>query len=285
MAETIETRIAAFLNALSDSDAAALYDKVMTSVRTELKPSSSLPDDFEHYSNIEADGPTGADLMDVITCHLVTGGRGITDEKYPRFQLNFNLQKATGEYATPSKVIEGVKPVPWEIKDVLSAEGWESLKSSFLPSKDVEKKPSKVTIKILLHHIAYNDRRRRTGMEPIPAGTGSGTSISHLCDKEKCCNQLHHVRADQHQVNLDRQRCPGMTVLVLDGVIMQVMNCPHFETSETNLVTSPNCTRLTVIELDPTIFSAFNASAYETAHEKYVENKRIRRALPGRLSL
>lgn len=73
----------------------------------------------------------------------------------------------------------------------------------------------------------------------IPKNLGKGSSISHLCDK-KCINPDHIAQGFVHQDNMDRQRCLGMTLLVVKDTIVQEIPCIH----------PTCCTRIRVLYLN-----------------------------------
>lgn len=79
--------------------------------------------------------------------------------------------------------------------------------------------------------------------------TGAGASVEHLCDND-CIKGSHLHATARHVSNLERQRCVGAILIVKNGVILQVKNCPHMQISADGKIEVPMCTRFHVVELD-----------------------------------
>lgn len=62
---------------------------------------------------------------------------------------------------------------------------------------------------------------------PLPLNLGSGSSVSHLCDQTGCVRKDHLEVAIVHQTNMNRQRCVGMTLVVIADFIVAEIACKH----------------------------------------------------------
>jgi len=102
---------------------------------------------------------------------------------------------------------------------------------------------SKANVKLLAHVAAWKSRNMQT---PVPHDLGHGSSVSHLCDTTSCCRREHLVLAPAHQANMDRQRCRGVLLVCVEGLIIRQEQCPHDSTNNF----SESCRRIHVISLD-----------------------------------
>lgn len=77
-----------------------------------------------------------------------------------------------------------------------------------------------------MHHLAV----RKANLE-LPSNLGSGSSVSHLCDRIGCIKLEHLEISSQHQENLTRQRCQGLTLVIADVLgapqILTINPCVH----------------------------------------------------------
>jgi len=224
------------LQAMTDGDLRALYRFIKSMANVEQTSSSALPGDFGAYARLDeqASSMDGAGWLEFVQCCKVTGGEGILITGYPRFQLQ--MQKKAGAdgasyMVTPTKRKAGEDPIGKRLRQILTAEGWEAVKRTMQQSEIAA--GGKVSLKVGLHHIAYSAKQAANPSLPLlPYGTGTGSSISHLCDNKHCINKRHLEVAAQHIQNLERQRCKGAILLVLDGVIMQTVYCPHYASGD-----------------------------------------------------
>lgn len=272
-----DTVNASWLRSLSPASSQRLLNLMVDyagDIERVLPGDVAYPWDFRFYRVLDAGvSPcsSGAEFIDYATCNVFgPGANGIDlSAQYPRFQLNWK-QDAAGVWKTPSKRFRGQNPILKQVKDVLDAGDWESFKTTFAPGQPDKKA---ISVKILAHHIAYNAQAKAAPhMYPeLPYDLGSGSSVSHLCDN-KCFSWQHLIGAEQHVENMERQRCIGMLLLCYEGVICQVVNCPHFESKEDGSVESPNCCRFKVIELSFPPGGEYQA-AFDTAHAAYVTAK------------
>ena len=77
----------------------------------------------------------------------------------------------------------------------------------------------------------------------IPDGLGHGPSFDHICGSKSCHRQDHVQPVLQHQLNVDRIGCTGVTLLVFEGAIIQEIACPHSQQVETS------CRRVRIISI------------------------------------
>jgi len=102
---------------------------------------------------------------------------------------------------------------------------------------------AKSNVKVMAHVVAWKSRNLAT---PVPHDLGRGSSISHLCDTASCCRRDHLALAPAHQANMDRQRCRGVLLVCVEGVIVRQERCPHDPTNDF----SESCRRVHMIALD-----------------------------------
>jgi len=102
---------------------------------------------------------------------------------------------------------------------------------------------SKANVKVMAHVVAWKSRNFAT---PVPHDLGRGSSISHLCDTASCCRRDHLALAPAHQANMDRQRCRGVLLVCVEGLIVHQERCPHDSTIDF----SESCRRVHLITLD-----------------------------------
>ena len=101
----------------------------------------------------------------------------------------------------------------------------------------------KSNVKVMAHVVGWKSHHIAT---PVPHDLGRGSSISHLCDTASCCRRDHLTLAPAHQANMDRQRCRGVLLVCVEGLIVRQERCPHDITYDF----SESCRRLHVISLD-----------------------------------
>jgi hypothetical protein len=80
----------------------------------------------------------------------------------------------------------------------------------------------KIQFKLLAYRIKYPMERVVSNIE-----LGAGHGVSHLCDVAMCVNPDHMDVSLVHQLNMDRQRCLGVTLLVYNDVIVGEKPCIH----------------------------------------------------------
>lgn len=259
-----DSRNAKWLRSLCVDSAKNLYNLMLMNTeyhKAVLVEGVELPVDFDNYVALDASvSPLqkGSDWRKFVTCisfdpDLSKGLEWVGG--YARFQLNWKPNK-DGVWQTPTKRHRGQQPILKRVSEVLTDDEWQAFRAQFLPSED--KASSGISVKILCHHIAYNVlAKTQPSIYPdLPDDVGVGSSVSHLCDN-KCISAVHMLLASEHADNLARQRCAGITLICRSGVILQVVDCPHFRRSETGTIESPNCVRLRVVELD---FDPFDGS-------------------------
>lgn len=251
---------AAWLRSLCRESARNLYILMMDTVTVDqVVDGVDFPAKFQHYQVLDhtvSAYATGLDWMKFATCKRFVEGesRGIewatsnSGTRYARFQLNWKLN-ARGEWETPVKRTRGREPQLRLVKHVLLDDEWDAFKATYLPADDSG--TTAISVKILCHHIAYNwlAKNSNVPMPELPENLGHGSSISHLCDNA-CVTASHLVAATEHSDNTARQRCQGVILLCKGGVILQVVDCPHFRIDAKGAVAAPNCMRVRVIELD-----------------------------------
>lgn len=270
---------AAWLRSLSTESAYKLYKLMVDNAQvydTVLVEGVELPADFDDYVALDdtiGSYRTGREWRKFASCLVFTEeSSGIewassnSGVRYARFQFNWK-KSADGSWTTPSKRFRGQAPILKRVQDVLTESEWSAFRDAFLPES-----PDKaaISVKILCHHIAYNHiAKQNPGVyPPLPENLGAGSSISHLCDSA-CVTTAHLVAAGEHSQNLARQRCPGVVLLCKSGVILQVVDCPHFRRDENGIVAEPNCVRIKVIELAFDPFDSDKRGQFNSKRAEY----------------
>jgi len=102
---------------------------------------------------------------------------------------------------------------------------------------------NKANVKVMAHVVAWKSRNLAT---PVPHDLGRGSSVSHLCDTSSCCRREHLLLAAAHLANMDRQRCRGVLLVCVEGLIIRQERCPHDSTNNFG----ESCRRIHAIFLD-----------------------------------
>lgn len=252
----------AWLNGLSKASAASLFAHIRTHGGLQEIYNNPVPSDLACYAPIDSGEWTGAQWSEHITCETLAGGSGIDMSGYPRFQLKFGKRSPTGVVQTPVKTGSlGVR-----IRDLLSNQEWVALKSC------ADSTGGKFNMPV--HHLAYTVRRFEeptVGLPELPADLGAGMAVAHLCDRKTCCKVQHSYLLSQ-VLNMDMQRCLGVTLLVKDGVILQTQQCPHFKADASGQVLQPSCAKAQVVTASPHVScNPQFQTQYDTARRKYLE--------------
>lgn len=268
-----DTANANWLRSLTPTSAKRLYELMCSNtggISSKVAEGTELPFDFDHYLVLDdsvSPLKTGKDWRRFITCMAIERGAGgmVVEGGYARFQLQWHKGK-DGSWETPTKRYRNQMPLLKRVKDVLEDQEWEAFK---VITKPEDESTSKISRKIMAHHIAYNYLAKSNPelYAPLPESTGAGSSISHLCDN-KCITPAHMVAAHAHVDNMVRQRCAGVLLLCKRGVILQVVNCPHFQMNEAGIIVSPNCLKIRVEEL---AFEPFDAEKRQSFLNKVGE--------------
>lgn len=224
LAATAPKTLAEWLRSLSLDSAQAVNQVMRSGLKLDVKSQCS-ESDLEILPFLKAapgdEGRDGRWWLTWCTCEVVvTTDKGAS---HPRWQVRLGCGPAS---------------VGEKLRSVLSDVEFEGLRwISDYP-------------KFQAHHIAYNADPRREAA-PLPLDCGSGGSISHLCDERGCLNHLEATPIHMH--NMDRQRCSGVVLIVLLGVIIKVVPCSHGmqlagdDTLESQI--SSSCRRLRLVEL------------------------------------
>ena len=141
---------------------------------------------------------TGEHWLTWATCMMV---RSKAAQVFNRLQLDVSVEK---------------KPA------VLRQAIWNALFLG-IPEKRVGT-PSTRTQSFMAHHIGWAVRKDGG---PLQDTAGRGGSFSHLCDAGECIEPTHLVFTAQHRDNMARQRCPGLTLVLHNRVIIQESPCIH----------------------------------------------------------
>jgi hypothetical protein len=224
---TEEQRTVSWLRSLTNEEALKLHRVVIAG--REITDKVQVPEsDRVLVAGLRAspscEGRDGAWYISWSTCKVViTKEKGIS---HPRAQVDLkNL---------------GPRSLGTQIKKILSGQAWETLSSIG-------------TLKIGYHVIAYNALPIREEA-PIPLNLGSGGSISHPCDERGC---LSHLEATPvHKDNMDRQRCPGIFLMVFHGTIVMEVPCAHGKERGQDLEVQlkKSCRKLRVQEISESCF-------------------------------
>ena len=111
-----------------------------------------------------------------------------------------------------------------------------------------ERRPNTPSTRVqtfMAHHIGWAVRKEGG---PLLDTAGRGGSVSHRCDAGECITPTHLVFTAQHRDNLARQRCPGLTLIVFNKVIIQESPCIH-DSNPADVERMDTCRHITVIEL------------------------------------
>lgn len=275
-----ESKTVAFLRSLNSEEAIKLWEYVEQRAKLVDAHATNLPADLYMYESL-GDGLSGAEWRAWACCHNVTSFGQNPPTIYPRFQVNFTVSDKRHVF-TPEAKKTGPSPVGLEIKNLFSEPSWEAFKAlAEGESKEGATPRSKKIARLGTHHLAYNAKVARAksagiDLEPLPLDVGSGSSVSHLCDNPKCANPAHLEVALAHRDNMARQRCSGVTLVVVSGVIIEVDHCPHYEVDEEDGVISPDCAVLKVINLTGLVeVSELFRPAFKEAHAKFAAAKLV----------
>jgi hypothetical protein len=267
----------AWLTSLSHPEAISFWDFVKSKAGVKESIPVDVPADLGLYESLDG-GWSGVEWRAWLGCSIVTLIK--PDTKYPRFQVNFNTDPSQPGIPTPNKRQKGEIPLGALVKKLFNGgAAWQSFKAL---AGNEAKAGTKRTVKIATHHIAY---RAKVGLaalsgnevEPLPPGAGSGSSVSHLCDNPLCANFAHLVAAPTHRENMDRQRCTGVTLIVVEGVIIDVLHCQHYLEDDEGNIEVPDCTRLKVLDLGDLVqVKPDLKDQFDAAHDKYLANKAVK---------
>lgn len=273
-----EESVAAWVNGLSGSARQRLYAFMVRHAGPMQRVLSCTNPNLRFFQPLEAGGMTGADFAEFATCELWPPGAGKDASGHPRWQLNFTQQAPSvvkaglGQVKTPIKRQMGQDPVLKRIKsEVLLGDvvAWAKLKA--IASKD----SVKPHIKCWPHHVALATRYP-SDPDPIPLNCGSGGSADHQCDTDGCVKVEHLLKAPAHKLNLNRQRCRGIMLIVLNGVILKAVPCQHALVREASGAVDmlSSCAKVQVVELDTISGLGFTTpeqlATYEAAKGKYL---------------
>lgn len=231
LAATAPTTLAEWLRSLSLETAQAVF-KVMRSGLQLAQKAQCTEDDLKLLPLLKAteegESRDGRWWVAWCTCEVVvTKAKG---DSHPRWQVRLD---------------QGPGSVGEKLKAVLSKQEFGTLKA-------ISNYP-----KFQAHHVAYNADPRR-GADPLPLDCGSGGSISHRCDERGCLGgiasfAIHLEATPIHKHNMDRQRCSGVILIILLGIIVKEVPCDHGiqlagdDTLESQI--SSSCRRLRLVEL------------------------------------
>jgi len=98
-------------------------------------------------------------------------------------------------------------------------------------------------VKLISYHVAYKHGNIGTD---LPLTLGRGSSVSHYCDTCGCNRRSHLTVAAAHRDNMDRQRCPGVILTTLNGMIINQTKCGHDLSADF----SESCRKFMVVSLD-----------------------------------
>jgi len=97
----------------------------------------------------------------------------------------------------------------------------------------------------MAHHIGWAVNKEGG---PLTNRTGRGASVSHRCDAGECIQPSHLVFTAHHRDNMARQRCPGLVLVVKDGVIIEEKPCIH-DAQPTDPEHLDTCRHITMVEV------------------------------------
>lgn len=252
-----------FLNSLSLEDASAYMGFIHARGDIQARFNTPIPYDLQCYQSIDVSIPNGSWWADHVTCLCLKQGAGSQgldwSSGYPRHQLKFGAKRKAGETTkTPIGKSHGA-----QLKRVLSDEAWAKVKEIASANKS-----GRFTFQV--HHLAYCLRRLKAqndvAFPELPVDLGAGMAISHLCDNHSCCKESH-MQLKAQAINMSMQRCVGATLIVKDGVILQVHHCSHYVEQPDGTVVQPDCAKLSVVvagsvfQIAPEFQAAFNAAS------------------------
>lgn len=165
-------------------------------------------------------------------CHL---SKLKAEGNHPRWQPRILDEKTRRTPATLSSVGKS-------IKEALVKKGFLGV---WLDLKHIAEKSSKGQIKIPLHHLAFKSGDEN---ETVLTNMGTGSSISHLCDKWGCIRVEHLEHCVEHIDNLARQRCTGVTLFCVAGQIAAECPCEHGVGDDIESQIERSCRKLRVFQ-------------------------------------
>lgn len=227
-----------WLNGLSGELVGKFYSWIRSRCTNEAVFNCEVPEELGSYMTLDPTAMSGAEWLEHITCETIKSPSSNIDfqGQYPRWQMQFKKRDATSAVITPGK---GTK-TPNDIRAFFEHNGamdeWHSLKHVCNIGSN------KFTLSV--HHIAL---RAGNPAIQLPEDLGSGSAVAHLCDRHNCVKQSHMLLLSQ-QSNMDMQRCAGAVLLVKAGVIMQVIECPHYR-KQGGVVVQRSCARLRVVDV------------------------------------
>lgn len=156
-----------------------------------------------------------------VVCLVRDGTGGGTD--YPRWQVDVKAKSPGSSGAS--------------VRNALSNAGWNSLIAGQTRRQE----------KIALHHISA----RSSGLVLPVSAVGPQADVSHLCDQRHCWREEHLV-VETHIMNMSRQRCGGVQLLVWDRkIVAEIIQCTHSGMSPMQNHNFTNvCRKVVIVELD-----------------------------------
>lgn len=115
---------------------------------------------------------------------------------------------------------------------------------------DFPQKAKRRQLKLHVHHVGYLINSDFEACKfPVVKKVGAGSSISHLCDQRSCARPTHIEVAEHHISNMDRQRCPGVTLLIFNNTIIQETPCAHSGQGTLQMRLQASCRKIFTREL------------------------------------
>lgn len=259
-----------YLNDLPGPQADRLYAFLRGRAAVVERVNCEVPSNIAALTPIDPSWPTGLVWLDHITCEEPTEGPFERSAGgYPRFQLKFSGKRdAAGVFVSPEKS-GALAP---KLRDSVFGDGTPNSGHN-IPLWMRFKGLARPAFKAFFHHIAYIAKRADDPSLPgLPADLGQGSAIAHQCDNKLCCKKAH-VFSTSQLLNMDMQRCIGAILVVLQGVILKVEQCPHYRVDHAGNVLQASCARLKVIELPNTYGESFSTvPAFVSARATYEES-------------
>lgn len=259
-----DTVIARLLNGLCESSREGLFN-LMCSQRQLVRIKHYDDEMLPCYVALGAGRQDGERWADWATCEVwgETQRRSEESTDHPRWQINFHAGSV--DVKTPQKPVKGMPPAGQQVKGILELKEWQNWKHA---ASTGSKRPN---LKLQAHHVAYA-ASHRFQLKQLPANLGKGSSVSHTCDQRGCITLGHLLVEDEHIDNMARQRCPGVVLTVLDGVIITEEPCAHATKIGDVVDILTSCAKVKTIQLPHLLLEVKTEfhNAFQTARELHL---------------
>lgn len=224
-----------FLNSLSSEERLALYEVMCANFGDEnhevreVRPGALSGMSLEQLKLLQDGRGTGRDgafWAGFIQCRTF---RGVAPSNCGHHRWQIRIPKAGGKLRKGS--VGGL---------LVSGLGAKSRNRLFALGQD------HMQLRVFTHHVGYLS----SGGE-LPTDLGNGSSIDHLCGQGGCHNPAHLALATVHSQNVARINCDGITLVVVNQLIVQEQACAHAAAGAfPNSTVLDSCRKVKILCLD-----------------------------------